>query len=1312
MVVLAWALIATLAVQIGPPSTTPTAHAATEQRFAVDLGGGCATTDEGEVWCWGDGFDGGLGDGRSDTSYEGIPTPVPVRAMISDVVQNAKGCAVTSTGNVSCWGAAGVIEDGDASLFSQPPWGSARPVPYGFAPASKTAGRCAITLAGGVQCQGWDHNGQLGRGGPGWPETSWSVPPPSSSTATAVDGLSSGVVDLTAHSSNSYCALKDDGTVWCWGLNNDGQLGDGESGYVTYSCDRAEGCAYERYESSPIQVPGIDDAVSVHQSCAIRVGGKVSCWGKNTSQRYLDGNATTVLTPTEIAEFEGAIDLDVSQSSTCVVYADGSATCRGGGRALGGGDLGLEHVREIESTGYNTRCARMADGAIACWGHNGRGEVGNGTYAPGQTVTTPQYVIGFGGEMPEPELVIDVMFEPSEVLLELDGDGDPVEQDIIAKVEITNTSIEDVENVSLENVLERYLHRGRDRAIEQREYPPLEDLEWPILSAGASITAEFPLVVTNSGEFGVGATVRWDIPGTPDRGLEVGRARITVELDDGFEVELSGEMTEDPNFVKLIATIRNTTDDFLDGIVWADDGMKLDVLDGVEPLELGTPSRPLPDSLDGQEQVVVHWKVQVSDVGAAVFGLLGNATTALGTPAEAFEELSAQIDAGLIRSIDLHRQAVDGLEHHLSSAAAEGKALTDQTLTDVANETGQLRKQEYESWRGLGFDDTTARFLASGAVSRQAFNNYFGGLADGAKETVNNLGAQDGESLWRLYDTITDPAKRRAVAERLVQLGRDEYGYLEAGFSNPGSLGAVDLQVAYGSWGSAATEAKDSIGYAVTGQADIWRIEAGEFAADPLAFSTKVGNRHGGQGATVGYYTAMGVVEEVATGGLGPVTRVGRAAEGGVDALRNTSRGVEAVDAGSDALGSATRQFAEGERRIQRFQDLAYGDVIGANELERLGGFSATDAQRIDGIIAEVKAKYGVDVEMVFRTAEPMSVGIDGVGKRAFTKEKAIGQLDLLLGAPESLAGRVAIFEPRPLPRAILEEIEWDNPGFTARYQDRLATQQKNWEAFQAGGAKTQRIAEASARYDGVTVLDGVPGHKTYGVEFLEQLDDPAYLATRTDLTPAQVAEIRSHPSTTYTNLQIDTVDGAFTVSDVVRTGKNPDGTWITQKKPVISDYDGQAVLPTGGEWPDGVRSQVEVYIKSEMNKIGRSGRHGWSDAANDLPSQYFDLAAEYMMTTTHPAVARRVAEDLERRFTLLADEFTRKADRLAATIDDVPGPLRNKRQNEIDALRAKATAYRALTAGEILKKWPAGEKTIVFTKGRISVGSNQGTGG
>ena len=84
------------------------------------------------------------------------------------------------------------------------------------------------------------------------------------------------------------CALETDGTVACWGLNGNGQLGDGTT------TDRA----------SPTAVPGLSDVAEIAlgsaHSCARKTDGTVACWGANIYGQLGDGTTTDRLSPTAV----------------------------------------------------------------------------------------------------------------------------------------------------------------------------------------------------------------------------------------------------------------------------------------------------------------------------------------------------------------------------------------------------------------------------------------------------------------------------------------------------------------------------------------------------------------------------------------------------------------------------------------------------------------------------------------------------------------------------------------------------------------------------------------------------------------------------------------------------------------------------------------------------------------------------------------------------------------------------------------------------------------------------------------------------
>jgi alpha-tubulin suppressor-like RCC1 family protein len=178
----------------------------------------CALTSSGGVKCWGDNGSGELGNGTTTLSN----IPVDVTGLSSGVMAIAAGsnytCALTSSGEVKCWGQNdyGQLGDGTTTNSSIP----VDVIGLTNGIVAITAGGshgCALTSSGEVKCWGWNSNGQLGNQS----DTDSSVP-------VKIIGLSSGVISLSAGDMHT-CALTSDGGVKCWGYNHFGELGDGTS---------------------------------------------------------------------------------------------------------------------------------------------------------------------------------------------------------------------------------------------------------------------------------------------------------------------------------------------------------------------------------------------------------------------------------------------------------------------------------------------------------------------------------------------------------------------------------------------------------------------------------------------------------------------------------------------------------------------------------------------------------------------------------------------------------------------------------------------------------------------------------------------------------------------------------------------------------------------------------------------------------------------------------------------------------------------------------------------------------------------------
>lgn len=178
----------------------------------------CAVLDTGGVKCWGGNTYGQLGDGSTTNSS----VPVDVVGLTSKAVAVSAGqlhtCAVMETGGVKCWGRNGLGQLGNGSAGA----GADSPTPVdvdgltnAVAVSVGDSHSCALTSDGNVLCWGLGADGQLGNGATG-----------TRTTPVEVEDLALGMAVVSA-GGDFACALSTRGTVNCWGDNEYGQLGDG-----------------------------------------------------------------------------------------------------------------------------------------------------------------------------------------------------------------------------------------------------------------------------------------------------------------------------------------------------------------------------------------------------------------------------------------------------------------------------------------------------------------------------------------------------------------------------------------------------------------------------------------------------------------------------------------------------------------------------------------------------------------------------------------------------------------------------------------------------------------------------------------------------------------------------------------------------------------------------------------------------------------------------------------------------------------------------------------------------------------------------
>jgi alpha-tubulin suppressor-like RCC1 family protein len=238
--------------------------------------------------------------------------------------------------------------------------------------AAGTSHSCAVLADGTAKCWGLNTNGQLGNG-----TTTQATSP------VLVTGLT-GVSSIAAGSAFSCAVINSGatGTAKCWGLNTNGQLGNGTTTQST----------------SAVAVTGLTNVVSIStgtsHACAVLFDGTAKCWGLNTNGQLGNATTTQATSPVVVTGLTGVSSIAAGANSTCAVLTSGAVKCWGlnTNGQLGNGTTtqatsavavtgidGSALKATAVAVGTSYACARINDGTERCWGLNTSGQLGDGT---------------------------------------------------------------------------------------------------------------------------------------------------------------------------------------------------------------------------------------------------------------------------------------------------------------------------------------------------------------------------------------------------------------------------------------------------------------------------------------------------------------------------------------------------------------------------------------------------------------------------------------------------------------------------------------------------------------------------------------------------------------------------------------------------------------------------------------------------------------------------------------------------------------------------------------------------------------------
>jgi len=345
-------------------------------KIDVGLSNTTVISSDGTLWAWGNNTYGKLGNGTTEQST--FPVQIAPDSTFLDVTN---GCghtlAIRSDGTLWAWGSNSHGQLGDNSL--------GRDIPLQIVPNSifnAVSAGCDHTVAikndGTLWAWGWNAYGQLGDGSTVNRPSPVQIAPGSTFSSVAAG------VDHTM-------AIRSDGTLWVWGNNTTGQLGDGTTVSKTTPVQIMPGSTFAFIAAS-----------KYYYGHAIKTDGTLWGWGFNLNGQLGDGTTVSKTSPVQIAVGSLFKAVSAGYYHSAAIKVDDTLWTWGANGYGGLGDgtvdnklspilIAADNTFNAVAAGEGYTVAIRSDGTLWAWGWNLSGQIGDGSMT---SKNVPQSIVG------------------------------------------------------------------------------------------------------------------------------------------------------------------------------------------------------------------------------------------------------------------------------------------------------------------------------------------------------------------------------------------------------------------------------------------------------------------------------------------------------------------------------------------------------------------------------------------------------------------------------------------------------------------------------------------------------------------------------------------------------------------------------------------------------------------------------------------------------------------------------------------------------------------------------------------------------